>query len=137
MRIDSALRSLIAAALLGGLLTSAPARAADNAFLCYSSSKGAVVSCVGGPARVVGYSAGNENNASPSFVQVFNVPAASVVLGTTQPVFVIPMPANLGRERSLTYALPLGGTGLSFACTTTETGNVAPSNNCDVRIDYQ
>lgn len=133
----SAARATFAAAMLALLFSgAAPARAQDTAFFCYASTKGVAVNCTNAAQRIVGYSVGNENNSSPSFVQVFNLPAGSVVLGTTPPAFVIPMPTGLGRERSMPYKLSIGGP-VSFACTTTETGSTAPTGNCDIRIDYQ
>lgn len=65
-------------------------------------------------------------NSSVSYIQVFNVASGSVTLGTTAPTMVVPIPpgaaANVEWANGIAY-----GTAISFAATTTATGNTAPA----------
>lgn len=65
-------------------------------------------------------------DAARRFVQVFDVPAASVTLGTTKPVLSIGMGSN-GNEYRYYDGGILFPAGLSYACTTTDTGNTGAS----------
>jgi hypothetical protein len=61
--------------------------------------------------------------AAVAYLQFFDVPAASVVLGTTVPKFVMRLSANETTNPSdLTPAIQFYGTGLSIAGTTTANG---------------
>ena len=67
-------------------------------------------------------------NATVAYVQVFNVAAASVTLGSTAPNYIVSVPATSNGGYS---GLPGGhgmafGTAISFAATTTPTGSTAP-----------
>ncbi len=56
-----------------------------------------------------------------AYLQVFNKPAADVVIGTTAAAFCLRVPAGAGAAMSV--PLELGGTGISIAGTTTATGS--------------
>jgi len=67
-------------------------------------------------------------NATPAYIQVFNVATSgAVTLGTTTPTFVIPLPANstaangAGANLELTVGIPMSA-GIQVAATTTPTG---------------
>jgi hypothetical protein len=62
--------------------------------------------------------------AAVAYLQFFDIPAASVVLGTTVPKWVIRLSANETTNPSDTAELAFRGTGLSIAGTTTPTGAV-------------
>ena|SRR6266568_1754792 len=64
--------------------------------------------------------------AATTFVQVFNLAAASVVLGTTVPAFVIGLPAGATANVEITLGIPLS-TAISWAATSTALGAGAPS----------
>lgn len=64
--------------------------------------------------------------AAVTYVQVFNVAAASVVLGTTPPAYVIPVPAGAAVNMSITSGIG-HATAISCAATTTPTGSTAPT----------
>lgn len=72
-------------------------------------------------------------NSSVCFVQVFNT--TSVTLGTTTPLYSIPVPANT----SVCEFNPVGithGTAIAIAATTTMTGNTAPTTGLNVNLFY-
>lgn len=63
--------------------------------------------------------------AAAAYLQIFDVPAASVVLGTTVPKWVIPLSASETTNPSdMTPPIQFTGTGLSIAGTTTAGGSV-------------
>lgn len=75
-------------------------------------------------------------NASAAYIQVFDVLAANVVLGTTVPSFILP----LAQASSLSMSLGDNGlqfnTAISIAATTTATGSTAPSSALTVSYAY-
>jgi hypothetical protein len=84
-----------------------------------------VVSAKASAGQVGGHMFYNPNNAV-SYIQVFNLATGSVTLGTTTPTLVIPLPpaaaANIEWANGIAF-----GTAISFAATTTATGNTAPT----------
>lgn len=54
--------------------------------------------------------------AAVAYLQIFNKPAADVIVGTTVPVIAIRLAAN--ESRQFPFPLELGGTGISAAGTT-------------------
>ena len=80
-------------------------------------------------------------NGIDTWLQVFDVAAASVTLGTTTPIQSYLIPKGNGTDRgAFTELFPdgisLGGVALSIAATTTETGNTAPTTAIEVNIQY-
>lgn len=71
----------------------------------------------------------HNNDASTRWLQVFFRPASEVTLGTTAPDMTILVGASQSILGSLTddESNIRQGTGLSVACTTTETGSTAPT----------
>ena len=73
-------------------------------------------------------------NTATTYIQVFNLPSASVTLGTTAPDFVITLPglasaSGTGSDRNLELVNGLAmSAGITVAATTTQTGSTAPSN---------
>lgn len=59
------------------------------------------------------------------FLQIYDVAAASVTVGTTTPKKTIAIPAGAGGDMPRVYSI-LCGTAISVACTSTYTGGVAP-----------
>lgn len=74
------------------------------------------------------------NNVAASYVQIFNRPAASIVLGTTPPFLSFFVPISGGRVVALGTIQDLGGDGFSIVATTTRAGSTAPVNAIDVNI---
>lgn len=81
--------------------------------------------------------------ATAAFLQIFNLPSASVTVGTTAATWVI----QLAASQDLTLVngfmdapplgvLSLGGTGLTIAWTTTAGGSTAPANAVSVHALY-
>ncbi len=58
-----------------------------------------------------------------SYFQVFNLPSASVTVGTTAPLFSMAVPASAGLTLSFGDGQILGGSGLTIASTTTRAGS--------------
>lgn len=75
-------------------------------------------------------------NSSVAYVQLFDVASAtSVTLGTTAPNMVLGIPATSGAN--LSDAIGIAFTlGIKFACTTTETGNIAPATGLTCNFWY-
>src|SRR5574341_1065532 len=67
------------------------------------------------------------NNAAPSFLQVFNLAAADVTLGATAPILTFEIPANSGRTIPLGSIINFGGSGFSVAGTTGRANATGPS----------
>jgi hypothetical protein len=88
---------------------------------------GAAANISATPARsVVAFEVTNPN-ANAVYLQLFNVPAASVTVGTTTPRSSLMVPGGTannpgGRDGFPAVELEFGGTGLSYAITTTPTG---------------
>jgi hypothetical protein len=84
-----------------------------------------------------GYNSGNPNS-TLCYLQFFDASsAAAVTLGTTAPAFWLAVPAfGGGLDTPLVNAYPFRQ-GIVVACTTTPTGNTAPSSACPTTIFYQ
>jgi hypothetical protein len=111
-----------AAATSGG--TSSVTGALTNTAAAVSGSAG----------QVYGWFIYNPNN-TVAYVQFYNVVAASVIVGTTTPIYSIGIPA-------LSAANVFGpgivhSTAISVAATTTRAGGVAPSTSLDYNIFYK
>jgi len=70
-------------------------------------------------------------NTSAAYVQLFDAAASDVTVGTTTPNYVVPVPASGGVLDD--YVPPMKfSTAISYACTTTATGNGDPSTGLTV-----
>jgi hypothetical protein len=83
------------------------------------------------------------SGATAAFLQIFNLPSASVTVGTTVAIWTIQMTASQDLtlvngliETPTLGVLDLGGTGLTIAWTTTATGSAAPANGVSVHALY-
>lgn len=81
-------------------------------------------------------------NATDAWLQVFNVPAASVTLGTTTPIQSFLVPKGNGTDRgatemSWTEGLNLDGSAISIAATTTETGSTTATTGLEVNVQFR
>lgn len=88
--------------------------------------------------RLYGYHLFNPNTSS-IFVQFFDALAASVIVGTTTPTFVLTIPANATSPATLDTQLtvPISfGTGIVVAATTTATGSTAPTTPLNCSLFY-
>lgn len=74
---------------------------------------------------------------SAAFVQIFNVAAASVVLGTTVPKIVKWVPAGGSWEEKFGDVGIAFSTAISVAATTTTTGSTAPGTGINANIEYK
>lgn len=61
--------------------------------------------------------------AAVAYFQIFNLPSASVTVGTTPPYASIALPASAGLTLSFGDGQILGGSGLTVASTTTRAGS--------------
>lgn len=89
------------------------------------------------PGQVGGWYIHNPGTAT-NYVQVFNT-TSGVTLGTTQPTYIIAVPAGAAANLELTCGIA-HSTGIQAACTSTATGNVSPtgaSSNMVVTIFYK
>lgn len=88
------------------------------------------------PGEVFGYFLSNDANASTtSWVQFFDAPAiAQVTLGTTVPVFAIPIPGGAAANLSFGINGSDFKSGICIAQATTRTGATSPSSACSFTI---
>lgn len=118
-------------ATTGGLLTM-NATSSDGATALTSTAQ--VIKATAG--QLFGYYIYNPN-ATAQFVQFYNTAAASVTVGTTNPLFMLTIPptsaANLMGETGITFS----NAGWSWAATTTAGGNGAPSTALDAVAWYK
>lgn len=76
------------------------------------------------------------SNADDAYVQLFDVAAGSVTVGTTTPnyVFIVPGEGGISKE----FPVPLScATAITYACTTTPTGNGDPTTGLTISIAYK
>ena len=81
-------------------------------------------------------------NAQDIWLQVFNIAAASVTLGTTTPIqsFLIPKGNGTDRgafEMSWAEGVNLDGSAISIGATTTEAGSTTATTGVEVNIQFR
>ena len=74
-------------------------------------------------------------NVAAQYVQFYNTAAASVTVGTTNPLFMLTIPAGSAANLSLTAGIAFG-TAMSWSATSTAGGNGAPSTALDAVCWY-
>lgn len=86
--------------------------------------------------RIYGYHISSVN-AVITYLHVYNIAAASVVVGTSTPIITLALPA--GAVLDGVFPLPISDfdTAIAIAATTTITGNTAPSTGLLVNIWYR
>jgi len=92
-----------------------------------------------GGVTLKGFSIDNIANTATTYLSVFGVPAASVTLGTTTPIFRFPISGQSAVLETANVYKFLGQatTGLSAAVTTTATGTTAPSTAVSVTLYFE
>lgn len=115
--------------------------AVPSADITFDSAATATVSLgASRPLRLTGIEASNVNS-SDVFLQLFDLPVSEVTLGTTKPKMAYLIPKGDGTNRgALTAALlvPIAfGRALSYACTTTPTGSVAPGTAINLNLAWR
>jgi len=95
-------------------------------------------------AQVIKASAGNlygwyiyNPNAAATYVVLYNTAAASVTVGTTNPLFVICIPATSAANVEFTNGITFSNAGWSVAATTTGGGNAAPTTALEAVFFYK
>ncbi len=76
-------------------------------------------------------------NSSAQFVQFYNTASASVTVGTTNPLFMLTIPATAAANVEFTNGITFSNAGFSCAATSTAGGNGAPSTALDAVIFYK
>lgn len=76
-------------------------------------------------------------NATAQFVQFYNTAAGSVTVGTTNPLFMLTIPATAAANVEFTNGIAFSNTGFSIAATSTAGGNGAPSTALDAVVFYK
>lgn len=94
-------------------------------------------------AQVLKAAAGNlyyieaiNSNAADAYIQLFNVAAGSVNVGTTVPKAVIYVPAQGGSVRDFNVPMSFA-TAMTYACTTTATGGIDPTTGLVITFGYK
>ncbi len=75
-------------------------------------------------------------NSSAQFVQFYNTAAASVTVGTTNPLFMLTIPATSAANVNFVQGVTFTNAGFSWAATSTAGGNGAPSTALDAVCYY-
>jgi len=75
-------------------------------------------------------------NAADAFVQIYDAKTTSITVGTSPPVFVMYVSAGGGVIQDFTIPLHFD-TALSYACTTTATGNGDPTTGLTLSAAYR
>ncbi|SRR5216117_889223 len=76
-------------------------------------------------------------NATAQFVQLYNTASASVTVGTTNPLFMLTIPATSGANVEFTNGITFSNAGWSAAATSTAGGNGAPGTALDAVFFYK
>jgi hypothetical protein len=85
--------------------------------------------------QMYGYYAYNPE-AAVTFVHFYNTAAASVTVGTTNPLFTIQIPPASAANLTMPYGITFSNAGWSCAATTTAGGNTAPSTGVSLTVWY-
>ena len=89
----------------------------------------------GSAGQVYGYYIYNPE-AAVTFVHFYNTASASVTVGTTNPLFTIPVPAGSAANLWTNHGIPFS-TAISVAATTTAGGNTAPTTGASLVLWYK
>lgn len=76
-------------------------------------------------------------NSSAVYVNLYNIAAASVTVGTSTPLMNLAIPASSGANLMFAYPITFSNAGWSASCTTTGGGNTAPSTACEAMFFYK
>jgi hypothetical protein len=74
--------------------------------------------------------------AAVTFVHFYNTAAASVTVGTTAPLFTLPIPPESAANLMFTHGVTFSNAGWSCAATTTAGGNTAPATGVSATVWY-
>ena len=86
--------------------------------------------------NLYGYYIGN-TNASAVYVHLYNTAAASVTVGTTNPLVTFYIPASAAANLTFPYPITFSNAGWSVAATTTGGGNTAPGSALEAVFFYK
>lgn len=86
--------------------------------------------------QLYGYYAYNPE-AAVTFVHFYNVAAASVTVGTTNPLFTLAIPGGAAANLFTDTGIPFSNAGWSVAATTTAGGNTAPATGVSLVAWYK
>jgi hypothetical protein len=124
----------VVAALAGTLVTSRVVSTSGGSTATgYHITTAAVQAIKASAGQLYGYYLDNTANSATTYYQFFNLAAGSVVLGTTVPLFVIPVPAGLAANVQFSVGSNFS-VAMSFAATTTYNGNTAVGSAVDSTI---
>lgn len=76
-------------------------------------------------------------NATAQFVQLYNTAQGSVTVGTTNPLFMLTIPATSAANVEFTNGITFSNAGWSCAATSTAGGNGAPTSALDAVFFYK
>lgn len=76
-------------------------------------------------------------NATAQFVQLYNTAQASVTVGTTNPLFMLTIPATSAANVEFSNGIVFSNAGFSCSATSTAGGNGAPTTALDAVILYK
>ena len=104
-------------------------------FPASGSVNAVVTNLVQTPAQLYGWYIYN-SNASVAYCQIFNAIAANVTLGTTPPILSLGIPAS-GAANLINSSMGISfTTAISFAFTTTRSGNTGNASSVDYNFFY-
>ena len=114
-----------------GGLTTMNASSSDGATALTSTAQ--VIKASAG--QLYGYYIYNPNS-SAQFVQFYNTAAASVTVGTTNPLFMLTIPATSAANLMSAHGIAFSNAGWSWSATSTAGGNGAPTTALDAIAWY-
>lgn len=142
--IQQYLRGLIYQLITAGasFFTPVPDTANGWSVALMTSSDGSTA--LTGTAQVIKASAGKlggwyiyNPNSSATYVHIYNVAAASVTVGTTNPLVTLCIPATSAANLELVMGIPFSNAGWSAAATTTGPGNTNPGTALEAMFLYK
>jgi hypothetical protein len=117
-----------------GLVTPTPSTTGGWSKVKYAANTTTVQTVKSSAGTFGGYYVYNPNT-SVAYVQVFDV-SGTVTLGTTAPDMIFAIPAGSGANLEITCGVNMANA-IKLACSTTATGNTAPSTGLDITIFYK
>lgn len=117
--------------------------ATPNGLLVGNFTSGDTYTALTNAAQVIKASAGNlygyyiyNPNTAATYVEVYNIAAASVTVGTSTAILVFCIPASSAANLMFPVPIPFSNAGWSIAATTTGGGNTAPTTALEAMLFY-
>ncbi len=142
--IQQYLRGIIYQMITAGATFFTPVPTTSGGWSVFNATSGDGSTALTNSAQVIKGSAGQlggwyiyNPNVVVSYVPIYNVAAASVTVGTTNPLMVLAIPALSAANLEVVMGIAFSNAGFSCAATTTAAGNTAPATALDANFWYK